>query len=225
MWYPCYGSTLFGLIFEILFVSLSLIICQPSSPFDYNLLGIRILRLLSFSLLITLFFASRSRAAFWDSVPASEEHTPLLKQIDYAKEDVEISTTAYGSVVVEPASSRKASSEFDSEQQKHEEKIRKIEKRLQANGNWFTYAREFTIFTTYIWPSGSKHRRLQLNMLGVVICLACIRILNVLVPHQLGIIVNTLAVPRNNLPFVEIVVYIIYRSAAYSAGFPFIKDW
>ena len=174
---------------------------------------------------MALFLGGVSRAAFRKSVAASEEQTPLLKQTELAKGDVETSSTAYGSMVMETASSDTASSEFDTEQHKHDERIRKIEKRLQAKGNWFAYAREFTIFTPCIWPSGSKDRRLQLNMVGIVICLACIRVLNVLVPHQLGLVVNSLGVPRNNLPFLEIGIYIIYRSAAYSAGFPFIKDW
>ena len=126
---------------------------------------------------------------------------------------------------MEPSSSDNASLEVDIEQDEDDEGIRKVEERLKANGNWFAYAREFTIFLPYIWPSSSKDRKLQLNMLGVVVCLACIRALNVLIPRQLGLVINALGVPRNNLPLEEIGICISYSLAAYSAGFPFVKDW
>ena len=226
VWHPYYGSWILALIFDVLLFGLSLIIGLPSTPFEYTLLVIQLSRLLAFNLLLPLFFATLTRSALRDDTPVNEENTPLLKQTGQPNEDVDHPNTAHRSTTVETSSSDGADLEFEAEDRKKEqEERRELEKRLNAHGNWFTYAREFSIFIQYIWPSNPKDRKLQLNVLGVVICLACVRALNVLVPHQLGVVINALGASRNHLPLMAIGLYIFYLMASSSAGIQSIRRW
>jgi hypothetical protein len=58
----------------------------------------------------------------------------------------------------------------------------KIAKRLRQDGNWFTYAKGFTIFLPYLWPFHNK--RLQLRAVLVAGCLLSSNAFHVLVPNQ-----------------------------------------
>jgi hypothetical protein len=216
VWYPYYGSWLLALILEIVLFSLSLTICRPLNHFGYTLLGIQISRLLAFILL----------AALHGGTPVSEEHTPLLINTGQPNGHVGLSNATYGSTAVEKSSSDGADLEFEAEdRKKEEERLKDIEKRLTANGNWFTYACEFSIFLPYVWPSKSKDRKLQFNFLGVMLCLACARALNVLIPYQLGVMINALGASQDRIPLMAIGLYIAFLTASSNVGIPLIKSW
>ncbi len=223
--YPYYGSWLLALIVEIGLFSLSLTSCRPSSPFDYVRLIVHVARLLTLNLLVAYLFASYSRAALGDQISA-DESAPLLSQKGQPDGVVNLSNTAYGSVAIETSSSDGADLEFEAEDRKKEEKRKQdIEDRLKADGDLFTYIRRFFIFVPYVWPSNSKDRKLQLNVLGVVVCLACVRALHVLIPHQLGVVINALGASRGHVPVLAISLYIFYSLASSSAGILSIKSW
>jgi hypothetical protein len=206
VWYPYYGSWLLALILEIVLFSLSSTICRPLNHFGYTLLGIQISRLLAFILL----------AALHGGTPVSEEHTPLLINIGQLNGHVGLSNATYGSTAVEKSSSDGADLEFEAEdRKKEEEQLQDIEKRLTANENWFTYA----------WPSKSKDRKLQFNFLGVMLCLACARALNVLIPYQLGVMINALRASQDRIPLMAIGLYIAFLTALSNVGIPLIKSW
>jgi ATP-binding cassette, subfamily B, vacuolar membrane transporter HMT1/ACLQ len=77
--------------------------------------------------------------------------------------------------------------------------------------NWWEYIKGYHVFFPYLWPS--RDRRLQLI---VVICFLIViaqRIVNLLVPDQIGKIVDDLAGengPKAN-PWIAIMIYIIFR--------------
>jgi len=221
VWYPYHGSWLLALLLEIGHFSLSLTIRRLSSPFDYTLLIIQISRLLALSLLVACVFRIFSKVALHTS---GDESAPLLSQMDRPSGPVDLSNTAYGSAATETLSDG-ADLEYEAEElKKEEEQKRDIENRLKANGNWVTYVREFFIFIPYVWPSNSKDRKLRWNVLGVVICLACIRASNVLIPHQLGVVINALGTSRDHVPLMAIGLYILYSLAPSSAGIQSIKS-
>lgn len=225
VWYPYYGSWLLALILEIGLFTLSLAICWPSSPFEYTLLIIQISRLKALNLLAAYLFASFSKAALEDHT-SSDEKAPFLLQKDQPAEPGDLSNSVYGSAATETFSSDGVDLEYEAEDvKKEEERKRDVQIRLKANGNWFTYVCEFAILIPYIWPSRSKDRKLQWNVLGVVICLACIRALNVLMPYQLGIVINALETSREHVPLVAIGLYTLYSLASSSAGILSIKSW
>ncbi|KAF1952893.1 hypothetical protein CC80DRAFT_168449 [Byssothecium circinans] len=76
--------------------------------------------------------------------------------------------------------------------------------------SWWEYLKGYRVFFPYLWPS--KDRRLQIV---VVICFLIVmaqRFINLLVPDQIGHIVNRLTDPeKNGSPWVAILVYIMLR--------------
>ncbi|KKK22150.1 hypothetical protein AOCH_006222 [Aspergillus ochraceoroseus] len=77
--------------------------------------------------------------------------------------------------------------------------------------SWWEYLSGYSLFFPYLWPS--KSRRLQLV---VVICFLLIilqRVVNVLVPYQVGVITNILSKQDDEfrVPWFDICLYIFYR--------------
>src|SRR6266702_3025724 len=64
-------------------------------------------------------------------------------------------------------------------------------KRLEEQGGWLGYLKGFLIFLPYVWPS--KDRRIQLYIVLIGLYLVAQRLLNVLIPRQLGIIIDKLS--------------------------------
>lgn len=78
--------------------------------------------------------------------------------------------------------------------------------------SWMEYLKGYTVFFPYLWPA--KSRRLQTV---VVVCFALVtsqRALNLLLPHQVGVITNILSGENEQSPYVpwgEIILFIFYR--------------
>ena len=62
-------------------------------------------------------------------------------------------------------------------------------------------------------------------MLAIGLILLGIRALNVLVPRQLGILVNSLGDPNRGHAFRELIIYLLYNLADSSAGLPTIRQF
>ena len=75
--------------------------------------------------------------------------------------------------------------------------------------NKLVYLQEFKCFLPYIWPSSEP--KLFFNYAGVGICLLATRVLFVLVPVQLGAIINALGSSDKRFPYSEIALYMLYR--------------
>lgn len=59
-----------------------------------------------------------------------------------------------------------------------------------------------------MWPS--KRRLLQLNIFGVGLCLLGTRALNVLVPRQLGIVLDRLGLSQGRTPIFEFLLFLLF---------------
>jgi hypothetical protein len=87
--------------------------------------------------------------------------------------------------------------------------------------SWWEYLSGYSLFFPYLWPS--KSRRLQLT---VIVCFALVlsqRVVNVLVPYQIGVITNILSreaeeVAPFRVPWGEICLYAFYRWLQGSQG-------
>ncbi|PGG97934.1 hypothetical protein AJ79_09047 [Helicocarpus griseus UAMH5409] len=85
--------------------------------------------------------------------------------------------------------------------------------------SWWEYLSGYSLFFPYLWPS--KSRRLQLT---VVVCFGLVilqRVVNVLVPYQIGEITNTLSREDGGefyIPWGGICLYVIYRWLQGSQG-------
>ncbi|MCJ1399436.1 hypothetical protein MMC11_002638 [Xylographa trunciseda] len=220
LWSPYYGSWLLTLMSEMLALGLGLSIFRPSSGVEYVQLGLEALRLfLLASLPVVTFVFLNTRTTDRGS---DEESSPLLGHSQGVSEESRGSAGTYGSTVTRTTAGNTSTSAeqiediTQQEMKKEHDDRERLTKRLKETGNWWAYAKGYSIFLQYIWPSRSP--RLQLNMVGVGLCIGAIRVLNVLVPRQLGQIVNSLGHPSDNRPFLELGIYILLASLESRVG-------
>ncbi|KAI1816175.1 hypothetical protein GGS20DRAFT_575620 [Poronia punctata] len=76
---------------------------------------------------------------------------------------------------------------------------------------WFEYLRGYSIFFPYMWPS--KKRRLQIVVLLCFLLLALQRVVNILVPYQIGIVTDQLTAGGglSQMPWVSLGLLIMYK--------------
>ncbi|KAL4763962.1 putative vacuolar ABC heavy metal transporter (Hmt1) [Aspergillus foveolatus] len=81
----------------------------------------------------------------------------------------------------------------------------------QPSTSWWEYLSGYSLFFPYLWPS--KSRRLQLVVLVCFLLIILQRVVNVLVPLQVGIITNKLSHQGDEfrVPWFEICLYILFR--------------
>ncbi|CAI6334304.1 unnamed protein product [Periconia digitata] len=72
---------------------------------------------------------------------------------------------------------------------------------------WTDYLLGFKALFPFLWPSNSKP--LQVRAIFCFLLLIAQRIVNILAPHQLGVVVAHLG--RNRIPHLDIVLYILFR--------------
>lgn len=78
--------------------------------------------------------------------------------------------------------------------------------------SWWEYLSGYSLFFPYLWPS--KSRRLQLVVVVCFLLILLQRVVNVLVPYQVGVITNILSKEEGGefrIPWLEICLYILYR--------------
>lgn len=78
--------------------------------------------------------------------------------------------------------------------------------------SWWEYLSGYTLFLPYLWPARS--RRLQLTVISCVVLVVLQRIVNVLVPYQIGSITDALSGDDANgfyVPWGGIMLYAFYR--------------
>ena len=78
--------------------------------------------------------------------------------------------------------------------------------------SWWEYLSGYSLFFPYLWPS--KSRRLQVVVIICFLLILLQRVVNVLVPHQVGVITDLLSNDPGaefRIPWFEICLYIFYR--------------
>ncbi|KAJ5774292.1 Vacuolar ABC heavy metal transporter (H.t1.c1) [Penicillium paradoxum] len=80
--------------------------------------------------------------------------------------------------------------------------------------SWWEYLSGYSLFFPYLWPS--KSRRLQLVVTFCFGLLMCQRVVNVLVPYQIGLITGSLTKGQEEggefeVPWIQICLYVVYR--------------
>ncbi|KAL4937143.1 hypothetical protein BDV06DRAFT_79659 [Aspergillus oleicola] len=81
----------------------------------------------------------------------------------------------------------------------------------QPSTSWWEYLSGYSLFFPYLWPS--KSRRLQLVVLVCFLLIILQRVVNVLVPLQVGVITNKLSKQGDEfiVPWFDICLYILFR--------------
>lgn len=78
--------------------------------------------------------------------------------------------------------------------------------------SWWEYLSGYSLFFPYLWPS--KSRRLQIVVVICFILLVLQRVVNVLVPNQVGVITRKLTGGDGDtfqVPWLEILMYVVFR--------------
>ncbi|GFF68099.1 vacuolar ABC heavy metal transporter (Hmt1), putative [Aspergillus lentulus] len=77
--------------------------------------------------------------------------------------------------------------------------------------SWWEYLSGYSLFFPYLWPS--KSRQLQVIVIICFVLIVLQRVVNVLVPYQVGVITNILSKTDGDfrVPWFEICLYILYR--------------
>lgn len=84
---------------------------------------------------------------------------------------------------------------------------------VQGTG-WLDYFAGFRVLFPYLWPKDSP--LYQAIVVVCIILLVCQRIINVYVPVQLGVLVDTLG--YGHIPYKEIVLYVVFRALQGNQG-------
>ena len=111
----------------------------------------------------------------------------------------------------------------DSDSEDEDEDDRKVKQRraelLKARGGWLGYFRDFKIFLPYIVP---KHdRKVQLCYLAFIVCIAAGRILNVMLPRQLGLVADNLL--DREPPYRALALWLLLSFARYDPGLDLVQ--
>ena len=184
---------------------------EAPNSFTYTRIVLQVLRLAFLVLLPILYFHRRTTY----QLEKDEESTSLLPFADTssAKEDLQMHAT-YGSIEV-TCSELFEPGDDDAEQSKKDRLKEDHLQQLKNSNSWINYINRFSVFVPIIWPTGQT--RVQLSILGVVICLSADRVLNLLIPRQLGIVIDLLSntlVNQASFPGMQLVLYCLYRFLA-----------
>ena len=126
-----------------------------------------------------------SKAAVVGHSSQDDDTQPLLR-------DQEDASCEYGGIADPKDKSNEPDGDADSDSE-DEDNIKVKQRRaelLKARGGWLAYLRDFKIFLPYIVP---KHDcKVQLCYLSSILCMITGRILNILLPLQIGKVADQL---------------------------------
>ncbi|KAL6821607.1 hypothetical protein V8C40DRAFT_55137 [Trichoderma camerunense] len=220
VWFPFRGSWFIALLFELAIAILTAVNSRQANLNSYDILHITFFCLRLASLIILV--AWTCFALWTNSNPSlfDEETQPLL-QPNGEHPDAQAATGEHAN-----SSSYGSTTQGDAEETHWERRQREgkaeLEKRLQKDGNWVEYAKGFKILLPYIWPVGNRH--LQLRAAAVVLCMFASNALNVLIPRQTGIIMDTLNGKPGN-PWTAVINLALLRLLASGSGVELIRQW
>ncbi|TVY23227.1 Heavy metal tolerance protein [Lachnellula hyalina] len=242
VWYPYYVTWFVGVAAEIGLLIFQSLTHSPVSAFDYVAIVVQALRICTFILLPASYFGFRNDKKQYENNDA-ERQSLLRKKLAPKPSESENSTLngnessndsahapGYGTIDTTTENSD-SDSDVDPDEDRYlksERAARKlVQKRLKQDGNWFTYAKGFTIFFPYVWPT--RDRSLQLRTVFVGVCLLLTNALNVLVPNQLGVMVDKLTKystgDHNQQIWVAITVYAVLRFISSGGCIGWIQRW
>ncbi|KAL5314080.1 hypothetical protein ACEPPN_018504 [Leptodophora sp. 'Broadleaf-Isolate-01'] len=232
VWYPYYGTWFIGIVVELLLLVVPNVFDPPNKSFDFATLAVQILRTSCFIILPSLYFGLRNDNKLYED--SDVERQSLLQKKLGKKPLSEASTlngNGYGTTTENSQDSDTADNSSDASEDSWLASQRKaqakIDKRLEQDGNWFTYAKGFTIFFPYVWPY--HNRVLQFRAVLVCFCLLATNALNVLVPNQMGVMIDSLTNYHNgdksSKIWLPIAVYAALRFISGGAGIGWLKKW
>ncbi|KAM7206937.1 hypothetical protein V8F33_000036 [Rhypophila sp. PSN 637] len=235
VWYPLTGSFALAVVFEAAIGGLYLTTLSQEEVLTtawFVEVSLIAARLLAYAV---AFFSSIENFGRWRKEKATDaERQSLLKADDPEEQANGEGEDGYGSTSDSSSTSSQATAvsntqtaskpKFESFWQKADRiAAERKEKALKENGSWFAYVKRFMIFFPYIWPSGRPALQFRIALVGV--CLLINNGLNVLIPRQIGIVMDSLYGINFKNPWVEVMIYVGFRIVASSAGISGIRSW
>ena len=148
VWFPYYGSWLIALAAEIVLAALPNSFRSPKPQFEYVQLTVQVSRVCLLLLLIIVFFGTRKEGNRRES-GSDEESQTLLANGHTIEPGKPQNGNSYGSVpssndarTPETRESEESGDEPDREEKK---RMKKLQERLINDGNWWTYAKSFSV--------------------------------------------------------------------------------
>ncbi|QSS64752.1 heavy metal tolerance protein [Histoplasma capsulatum] len=207
--YPLYGCWILYFLCELALLSLSLRLDHARTKLSVITMISQAIRLCVLFLLPCTIFGSR--LCMTKKVGDDEENTPLLRDsVNRFRGDG--AENAYGSCnsrsnsIAEPHVSK-----LDPELNKEGE-----EEMKPRELNLWDFMKNLRAIVPFYWPSGKP--KLQLLYLCIGICLVFQRIMNIVIPLQIGLITNILSKNDGTFPWREISFFIALRLFDSSCG-------
>ncbi|KAK8055277.1 hypothetical protein PG993_000504 [Apiospora rasikravindrae] len=236
VWFPFYGSWFIALVAEPAIAAITILstVQKPDHSTVHLWLNVAIAATRYFVLALTviLYFVWRARP---EENGKDDESNPLLpKSGDRSTEGNCSGDSGYGTnsegnteaTNTQTTNTEATNSPSDGEspwERQEREAREKVEKRLKSEGSWIAYAKGFLVFFPYVWPVGN--RRLQLHAALVGLCLILGNVVNVLIPRQLGIVMDTLSGKDGGRdPWAEVVVFASLKLASSEAGISLLRN-
>lgn len=125
---------------------------------------------------------------------------------------------AYGSIPEPDDYDSDAVSDFEDAPERDKELKKQQQQRLQERGNWLAYLKDFRILLPLIWPSDNLY--VLCCFVVLVAILAIDRAFNVLVPRQMGFVVDRLTTTYGTgvLPWKELGLWMLFKWLESRAG-------
>ncbi|KAL2888654.1 vacuolar membrane protein hmt1 [Ceratocystis lukuohia] len=98
-----------------------------------------------------------------------------------------------------------------------------LQKRLLEEGNWLSYLKRYKVLLPYIWPM--RNYKLQFFAVLVAICSLTDNVLNLLLPRQLGLIMDSLTRGVDSIVWSQLTIYALLRVLGSDCGISFIREW
>jgi hypothetical protein len=241
VWYPFYGSWFIAAVFEPIILVLS-ILAQTRGPqtsdrrsnvFLWIDVSIAVARYVTLIATVLVFFLWRGKIG---QDGDDDETSPLIRKPDArlngdgstlsngdGSTDSGYGTNSEGNTEANNTEATNSPSDPESPWERRQREAREqMEKRLQSEGSWIAYAKGFLIFLPYIWPMNNRRLQVQAGLVGV--CLIAGNALNVLIPRQMGIVLDALNGVTDRNPWKEVIIFAALRLAASEAGIHLVRQ-
>ncbi|KAJ2900779.1 hypothetical protein MKZ38_002217 [Zalerion maritima] len=214
VWYPYYGSWFLSALFEpaIFVLGRRIDPASPSSSFriaDTSLWSVRYFLLVA---VLVCYVASKNSVSS-DGADETERQPLIPKDGDRTSAN----GTAYGTTT-------QSNDANELPWERGDRKAREnMQKKLEDDGNWFTYVKRFKVFFPYIWPVNNPALQARAFLVGA--CLLAGNALNVLIPRQLGIVMDSLSGVQSHNPWIQVAVFTALKWLASEAGISMLRTW
>ncbi|KAH8775628.1 hypothetical protein F5883DRAFT_519011 [Diaporthe sp. PMI_573] len=232
LWYIYLGSYALALVFDPL-LELSSLHLNPGAYsksicfVDISLVAIRLICIIA---ALLTYFAWRDGRSAREAATDAERQSLIRKKALGGSEETLVSE--YGATDSNSDDNAKSSSKSPECEWERRQRLAKEQrdKRLKETGSWWTYALGFKLFIPYVWPV--NNRALQIRAAFVGVCLLANNGLNVLIPTQLGTVMDTLTKSYQgndepaslwDSPWVQVLIFAGLKLSASEAGISLLR--